>query len=300
LKLLKFASIDVGSNAVRLLFTNVFITPGGPVFRKLSLLRVPLRLGEDSFRIGEISEEKADQLVKTMMSFKHLMEVHNVLDYKAYATSAMREASNQLDIIRRIKYYSGIDLEVVSGDVEAETISTEFLPEHLPRLSDAIFVDVGGGSTELTYLRKGKKKAQLSVKIGTVRLLQSTVGEAEWEQLKNWLMDQGVYHTKIPLIGTGGNINKLLKVLRTKGSEYFITTASLKKFKSELEQFDIDDRIVKFILNPDRADVIVPASEIFLKTAQWCGASRIYIPKVGLSDGIARTLYKKHRKKLNI
>ncbi|MBR9917983.1 exopolyphosphatase [bacterium] len=297
MKLLKFASIDVGSNAVRLLFTNVFITPEGPVFRKLSLLRVPIRLGEDAFIKGEISEEKADQLVKTMMSFKHLMEVHQVLDYKAYATSAMREASNQLDIIRRIKYYSGIDLEVVSGDIEAETISTEFIPDPLPSMNHAVFVDVGGGSTELTYLKKGKKKANLSVKIGTIRLLHNAVEDAEWDRLKNWLEEHDAYHSKAPLIGSGGNINKLLKVLRHKNTDYHVSVNSIKKFKSELENYSLDDRIVKYILNPDRADVIVPASEIFIKTAQWIGATKIYIPKVGLSDGIARMLYKKHKRK---
>ena len=275
-----------------------FLTPEGPVFRKLSLLRVPLRLGEDSFIHGEISEEKADQLVKTMMSFKHLMEVHDVLDYKAYATSAMREASNQLDIIRRIKYYSGIDLEVVSGDLEAETISTEFIPDPLPKMSDALFIDVGGGSTELTYLKKGKKKSNLSVKVGTIRLLQDAVAEEEWARLKSWIEEYGLMHSEIALIGSGGNINKLLKVLRSKNSDYHISTKTLKKFKKELESYDLDDRIVKYILNPDRADVIVPASDIFIQIAEWTHSDKIYIPKVGLSDGIARMLYKKHKRKL--
>ena len=294
MKLLKFASIDVGSNAVRLLFTNVFETPNGPVFRKLSLVRVPIRLGEDAFVRGEIGEEKADQLIKTMRSFKHLMNVHQVLDYKAYATSAMREASNSEAIIKEIKRYADIDLEVVTGDMEADTISMEDLPDQLPRFEEAVFIDVGGGSTEMTYLCEGKKASSISFKIGTIRLLHNTVTEELWTQFDNWFESENLSETKIPIIGTGGNINKLLKVLRPTQNDYYITAESLTQFKKDLEQVDLDERIVKFILNPDRADVIIPASEIFLRAAKNLNTSEIYIPKIGLSDGIARDLYRKH------
>ena len=187
MKLYKFASIDVGSNAIRLLFTNVFETQDGPVFRKLSLVRVPIRLGEDAFIHGKIGPEKTEQLVKTMRSFKHLMNVHQVLDYRAYATSAMREASNNLEIIQEIKRFADINLEIIGGDQEADTISFEDLPEFMPHIEGAVFIDVGGGSTELTYLKNAKKVDSISLQIGTVRLLHNAVNPALWDEMKSWL-----------------------------------------------------------------------------------------------------------------
>lgn len=297
MKLYKFASIDVGSNAVRLLFTNVFETPEGPVFRKLSLVRVPIRLGEDAFIKGEIGEEKADQLVKTMRSFKHLMNVHQVLDYRAYATSAMRESSNSSEIISEIKRFADINLEIIGGEQEADTISFEDLPDFMPHIEGAVFIDVGGGSTELTYLKNAKKVNSISIKIGTVRLLHNTVKQELWQEMKDWFIKNGLYQSNTPIIGTGGNINKLLKVLRKQPNDYFISTPDLAKFKAELELVNYDERISKFVLNPDRADVIVPASQIYLTAAKWLGSENIYIPKVGLSDGIARALYRKYKSK---
>lgn len=297
MKLLKFASIDVGSNAVRLLFTNVFETSKGPVFRKLSLVRVPIRLGEDVFIHGRISEEKTDQLVRTMRSFKHLMNVHQVLDYKAYATSAMREATNAKYIISEIKHYADLDLQIVSGDKEADTISLENLPDYIPRFEDAVFVDVGGGSTELTYLKGGKKAAAKSLKIGTIRLLHNTVDDSFWEDMKSWFEELKISDKKIPIIGTGGNINKMLKMLRKEQKDYFISSSDLSALKEELKSVDYEERIARYALNPDRADVIVPAAHIFETVASYLGSERIYIPKIGLSDGIARSLYKKYRKK---
>lgn len=294
MKLLKFASIDVGSNAVRLLFTNVFETLKGPVFRKLSLVRVPIRLGEDAFIHGRISEEKTDQLVRTMRSFKHLMNVHQVLDYKAYATSAMREATNAKYIISEIKHYADLDLQIVSGDKEADTISLENLPDYIPRFEDAVFVDVGGGSTELTYLKGSNKAAAKSLKIGTIRLLHNTVDDLLWEEMKSWFKELNISGKKIPIIGTGGNINKMLKMLRKEQEDYFISSSDLSTLKEELKSVDYEERIARYVLNPDRADVIVPAAHIFETVASYLGSERIYIPKIGLSDGIARSLYKKY------
>ena len=291
MKFLKFASIDVGSNAVRLLFTNVFETDSGPVFRKLSLVRVPIRLGDDAFVNGKISALKAEHLVKTMRSFKHLMNVHEVLAYKAYATSAMREASNSQKLIKEIKEYADIDLEIVSGDIEAETISSETIPEPLPKFKNAVFVDVGGGSTEMTYLKNGKKHSSISFKIGTIRLLHDRVTSDQWDDFDQWFKEHKIINKAIPLIGTGGNINKLLKVLRRKSTDYYISVLDLEGFNEKLKQLEYDERIVQHILNPDRADVIVPAAEIFLRAALNLKSKRIYIPKVGLSDGIARQLY---------
>jgi exopolyphosphatase/guanosine-5'-triphosphate,3'-diphosphate pyrophosphatase len=295
LKLFKFASIDVGSNAVRLLFTNVFETPNGPVFRKLSLVRVPIRLGEDAFIHGKIGEEKSDQLIKTMRSFRHLMNVHQVIDYRAYATSAMREASNSKFILSEIKGYADIDLEIIGGEQEADTISFEDLPDYMPHMDGAVFIDVGGGSTELTYLKNGVKIDSISLKIGTIRLLHNTVSQSLWDNLKDWMDKNNILTSGTPIIGTGGNINKILKVLRKQQDDYFIQTKDLIDFKVELESVDYDERISRFVLNPDRADVIIPACEIFLTAADWLSAENIYIPKVGLSDGIARALYKKYK-----
>lgn len=295
MKFFKFGSIDVGSNAVRLLITNVFETPDGPVFRKLSLVRVPIRLGEDAFVNQKIGPEKADQLVKTMRSFRHLMNVHQVIAYKAYATSAMREAKNSQDILDEIKRYAEMDLEIVTGDMEANTISSETIPDPLPKFKDAVFVDVGGGSTEMTYLKNGHKYSSISFKIGTIRLLHNTVPESLWLDFESWFKENDLYKSDVPLIGTGGNINKLLKILRKESGHYHISTTSLIQFYNELLQVEYDERIVRYILNPDRADVIVPASSIFIKAASYLGASKIYIPKVGLSDGIVRTLYKEFK-----
>ena len=295
MKLLKFASIDVGSNAIRLLFTNVFETPEGPVFRKNSLVRVPIRLGEDAFVHGRIQDEKSDQLVQTMRSFRHLMDVHQVHDYRAFATSAMREAENADEVVKAIKVFADIDLEVVSGDIEAATISTDSIPSHLPQFEEAVFIDVGGGSTEMTLLRDHQKVDSISLKIGTIRLLHDVVKQEMWDEFFNWFKINDLIDSDVPIIGTGGNINKLLKVLREDSTDYFIKTRRLANFKEELNEVDIDERIVKFILNPDRADVIVPASTIFIKAAEYMDTSRIYIPKAGLSDGIARSLYEKYK-----
>ncbi len=295
MKLYKFASIDVGSNAVRLLFTNVFETKEGPIFRKLSLVRVPIRLGEDAFIHGKIGEEKSDQLIKTMRSFKHLMNVHQVLDYRAYATSAMREASNSPFIISEIKGYADIDLEIIGGEQEADTISFADLPDYMPTIDRAVFIDVGGGSTELTYIKNTKKIDSISLKIGTVRILHNAVDSTLWDQMKEWLDKHLLLKSGIPILGTGGNINKILKILRKQQHDYVINTADLADFKAELDAVDYDERITRFVLNPDRADVIIPASQIFLTAADWLGAEQIYIPKVGLSDGIARALYAKHK-----
>ena len=295
MKFYKFASIDVGSNAVRLLFTNVFETPEGPVFRKLSLVRVPIRLGEDAFIQGKIGEEKTDQLVKTMRSFRHLMNVHQVLDYKAYATSAMREASNSKFILSEIKGYADIDLEIIGGEQEANTISFEDLPSYMPHMEGAVFIDVGGGSTELTYLKNAKKVDAISLKIGTVRLLHNAVDQSLWDKMHDWFEKHDLLNSGTPILGTGGNINKILKVLRKQQDDYFIKVEDLAAFKKELEAVDYDERVSRFVLNPDRADVIIPASRIFMTASEWLNAKRIYIPKVGLSDGIARELYRKYK-----
>lgn len=293
---LKFASVDIGSNAVRLLFTNVYLTDDGPYFRKASLIRVPLRLGDESFRDGVISEGKVGQFVDTMNSFASLMKVHEVKDYRAYATSAMREASNSPEMISLVKATSGLDIQIISGETEANLISTKYLPDGLPRLKKALFVDVGGGSTELTYYKNGEKVDKSSRKIGTIRLLHNSVKKREWERLDKWLSDHGLQGSEIPIIGSGGNINKVFKMRRKSSKDMFVAATAVAELENELSALTVDERIVKFILNPDRADVIVPALKIFNWIIEKTHSPRIYVPKSGLSDGIARELYRKHMK----
>ncbi|MFM9946261.1 MAG: exopolyphosphatase [Bacteroidia bacterium] len=294
MKYLKFASIDIGSNAIRLLFDNVFETPEGPVFKKALLVRVPIRLGEDSFIIGKISDENITHLVDCMKAFAFLMKAHEVISYKAFATSAMRDASNANEIIEKIKKNSGINIEIISGDKEADVISSKFLPNNLKSKKQVLYVDVGGGSTELSLIDKGEKTIGRSFNIGTVRILHNRVSNQEWAALNNWIKVNLPLHKDIPIIGSGGNINKIINIV-SDSKEKFMTTKQLQQLYTEMKPLDNDERMITYMLNPDRADVIVPAMEIFLKIADLVGSSKIYVPQTGLSDGMVRSLYKEYK-----
>jgi len=296
LKYLKFASIDIGSNAIRLLFDNVFETQDGPVFKKALLVRVPIRLGEDSFITGKISEETITHLVDCMKAFAFLMKAHEVISYKAFATSAMRDATNASYIIEKIKSDSGINIEVISGDKEADLISSRFLPNNLKSKKQVVYMDVGGGSTELSILDKGEKTTGRSFDIGTIRLLHNRVSLQEWAAIKNWINIHVPAHKDIPIIGSGGNINKIINLV-SDSKEKYITTHQLNTLYCEMKPMTLDERMITYMLNPDRADVIVPAMEIFLKVAALTGSSKIYVPQTGLSDGMARSQYKEYKVK---
>jgi len=298
-KYLKFASIDIGSNAIRLLFDNVFETDEGPVFKKALLVRVPIRLGEDSFIHGVISEEKIIHLIDCMKSFAFLMKAHEVISYKVFATSAMRDASNSDEIIKRVKKESGIQIEIISGDTEADLISSKFLPNQLKNKKQVVYVDVGGGSTELSLIDQGEKRSGRSFDIGTIRLLHQKVSYQEWAKLNNWLKVNIPWHNDVPIIGSGGNINKIINLVEDTGKK-FVSVKQLKLLHADMKLLNADERIIKYMLNPDRADVIVPAMEIFLKIAEWMGSSKIYVPQTGLSDGMVRSLYKDFKEKLKI
>jgi exopolyphosphatase/guanosine-5'-triphosphate,3'-diphosphate pyrophosphatase len=296
LKFLRFASIDIGSNAIRLLFSNVFETAEGPVFRKASLIRVPLRLGADSFTNQTISIENTNRLIDTMLAFKHLMKAHDIINYKAYATSAMRDANNANEVVKLVLKQSEINIEIISGEKEAEEIASKFLWHELVNDDRILYVDVGGGSTELTYFNGEKKVDQHSFNIGTIRLLHNTVSLEEWNELKEWLIKNELNNSKINIIGSGGNINKIFKIKRRKVMDLHLTSRGLKEAHEEIAQLSYEDRIVKYFLNPDRADVILPASEIFLSIIKITKTKKIYVPKVGLSDGIVRSLYSDYKK----
>ncbi|MGY8915589.1 MAG: Ppx/GppA phosphatase family protein [Flavobacteriales bacterium] len=291
LKIRKFAAIDIGSNAIRLLIHNVIEEKGKKTqFRKSSLIRVPVRLGEDSFTVGEISEHNEERMLNAMKAFKLIMDVHGVEKYMACATSAIREANNGHEIVDRIYQDSGVKIEVIDGKKEAAIIASTDLKQLIQSDQSYLYIDVGGGSTEFTLFTDGKIKVSKSFKIGTVRILNNLVGEGIWKKIELWIKENIAGLSKITIIGSGGNINKLHKMSGRKEGEplSYIWLNSQYHF---LESMSYDDSVSELGLNPDRADVIIPASRIYLSAAKWCGAKKIYVPKIGLSDGIIKTLY---------
>ena len=291
----KYAAIDIGSNAIRLLVSNVIITKDtAPQFKKSALVRVPIRLGADSFVEGTISEKNIDRIMNAIKAFKLLMNVHGVESYKACATSAMREASNGLEIIEKIYQKTGVKINIISGKEEAEIISSTDLHELISGDKSYLYVDVGGGSTEFTIFSKGKIIISKSFKIGTVRILNNKKEENKdaFKKIENWIKDNTKGYRKISLIGSGGNINKLFKMSgRTEGAP--ISYIYLNAQYQFLKNMSYSDRITELSLNPDRADVIIPATKIYLSAMKWSGARKIYVPKIGLADGIIKSLFYK-------
>ena len=291
----KYAAIDIGSNAIRLLVSNVIITKAtAPQFKKSALVRVPIRLGADSFVEGTISEKNTDRMMNAIKAFKLLMNVHGVESYKACATSAMREASNGLEIIEKIYQKTGVKINIISGKEEAEIISSTDLHELISGDKSYLYVDVGGGSTEFTIFSKGKIIISKSFKIGTVRILNNKKEENKdaFKKIENWIKDNTKGYRKISLIGSGGNINKLFKMSgRTEGAP--ISYIYLNAQYQFLKNMSYSDRITELSLNPDRADVIIPATKIYLSAMKWSGARKIYVPKIGLADGIIKNLFYK-------
>jgi exopolyphosphatase / guanosine-5'-triphosphate,3'-diphosphate pyrophosphatase len=282
---LKFAAIDIGSNAVRLLFCNVYNKKNGYIIIKSSLIRVPIRLGEDVFSTGIISDNKAEKLSQAMLAFKKLIQINEVVRYRVCATSAMREARNGKDVSQAILTKTGINIEIIDGELEAELIFTRHLLEKYNNKKTYLYIDVGGGSTELTIFSKGKKVASKSFNIGTIRLLQNKDLTKDWDQMKKWIKENHKNpHTTIA-IGTGGNINKLYK-LSSKKSDKSINFEKLKELHDYLNSFTYQERVEVLGLNPDRADVIIQASKIFLTVLTTAGIKKIFIPQIGLTDGI--------------
>ncbi|MDI3525863.1 MAG: exopolyphosphatase / guanosine-5-triphosphate,3-diphosphate pyrophosphatase [Tenuifilum sp.] len=291
MRVLKFAAIDIGSNAARLLLSNVVEDGEDVIFKKSSLVRVPIRLGEDAFSKGYISELRSEKLVKTMIAFKNLMEVNDVVMYKACATSAMRSSSNSKELVERVKEIADIDIEIIDGRREAEIIFANGVAELLDGNSSYMYVDVGGGSTELTLFEDGKAKAASSFNIGTIRMLKKTIGKSDFDSLKEWVKKNIDKSAKPKIIGSGGNINKLYKMAKKTNLEP-LSNKEIKNLYEFVSSYTLEDRIKILGLNPDRADVIIPATKIFLKLMKWSGAKEIIVPTIGISDGIVRTLYR--------
>ena len=292
LEIKKYAAIDIGSNAVRLLISNiVLVKDEEPKFKKSALIRVPIRLGADAFISGTISEENSIRMIDAMKAFKLLMNVHGVEKYKACATSAMRDSSNGAELIARIKEEADISIEIIDGKKEAQIIASTDLSQLIEGHKSYLYVDVGGGSTEFTVFSKQNLVASKSFKMGTVRLLNKEVDKKEtWKEIKKWIEANTKNMKKIVLIGSGGNINKIFKMSGQKIDKP-LSYIYMNAHYQFLKKMSYDERISELGLNPDRADVIIPATKIYLSAMKWSGAKKIYVPKIGLSDGIIKSLY---------
>ena len=286
----KIAAIDIGSNAVRMLICYVISSEGEYVFQKNSYIRLPIRLGEDSFKNGIISNAKIILLTNAILSFKYIMKVHGVKDYKIYATSALRESRNSKEVISIVKKNTDLKIELITGLKEAKTISKGNSLEKIEFNKTFLYVDVGGGSTEFSILRKDNEKISRSFKIGTVRLLNNLVDDSMLMDVKNWLKSNIDNDDKIKLFATGGNINKIQSMTGSKSGKP-ISYLSIKDLSNTLKEFNYQDRMIKFDLNPDRADVIIPALKIFTTTMEFVKANKIFVPKVGLVDGMINEIF---------
>ena len=291
-----FAAIDIGSNAVRLLFTHVYEIKGKVFFEKEELIRMPVRLGEDTFLKGEISKEKADKLVSAMKGFKELMNVFNIIAYRACATSAMRDAKNGKEVIERVKKEANINIEIIDGKTEAATIFSNHAEEFLDPLKSYLYIDVGGGSVELTLISDKKTIAQKSFDVGTLRMLFGKIDNNEWDSYKQWIKKNTQGIKPLNAIGSGGNINKLYKMSGKKESKS-LNYDKLKSMQDMLSSYTYEERITILGLKPDRADVIIPATKIFLTAMKYADIERVYVPQIGLSDGIIHLLYEEYKKK---
>jgi exopolyphosphatase / guanosine-5'-triphosphate,3'-diphosphate pyrophosphatase len=288
---LRFAAIDIGSNAVRLLFCNVFDDNGTVTLKKAELIRVPIRLGEDSFITGKISREKIEKLVDAMKAFKNLIKVNEVIDYRACATSAMRDASNGKEVVELIRKETGIQIELIDGKTEADILYCNPGLQQLEKDKSYLYIDIGGGSTELTLFSKGKMIASQSFNIGTIRMLHDKIDKAYWTGFKQWIEETTKGYAPLFAIGSGGNINKLFKMSGKKLNK-MISTEKLKSLYTLLESYTYEERVKVLGLNTDRADVIIPASKILLTVLKKAGIENTIVPQTGLADGIILQLYK--------
>ncbi len=282
---MKLAAIDIGSNAIRLLIEEVRQFNGQIRIDKVSLTRVPVRLGEDVFTTGRISDEKLKQLVKTMRAFWYIMDIHQVEVFRACATSAMREAKNRKAVIETVEREANFKIEILSGDEEADLIFSNYFSQNLNTKNDYLFIDVGGGSTELTLIKKGKRVKGQSFDIGTVRSLAVGIDKSVWKSIDKWLTNQSSLSNDLIAIGTGGNVNTLFKLQGKKPME-MLSHAEIKSLHKQLNSVSVDERIFNFKLRPDRADVIIPACEIYLRIMELAGIRNMLVPKIGLSDGM--------------
>lgn len=286
------AAIDIGSNAARLLINEVKETNGKAEFTKLNLLRIPLRLGFDVFSKGEIGAERKQMVIKTMTIFRELMEIYKVEHYRACATSAMRDAKNGQEIIDIVKEQSDINIEIITGDEEATLIYENHVAEGLDKDFAYLYVDVGGGSTELTFYENSEMQYEHSFNIGTIRLLNGLVTPAIWDDMKDEIKDKIKSKKTVVAIGSGGNINKIFSMSKTKDGKP-MPVSIIKKYLKEMEKMSVEERMQHYQIREDRADVIVPALTIFNNVMTWADIKHIYVPKISVADGLVHSIYTK-------
>ena len=287
----KYAAVDIGSNAIRLLITTVIEKEGFPTqFKKTSLVRLPIRLGADVFLKGNISPGNYKRLLDAMQAYSLIIKTHNVVAFRACATSAMREAKNGKEIVSKLKAATGIDIQIIDGNDEAAIIASSDLKQLISDNKVFLYVDVGGGSTEFTVFANGKNIASHSFKLGTVRIINGMVEEAMWVQVQQWVTQHTKAYSKINVIGSGGNINSIYRFSEKKVGQP-LSYLFMSNFYEKVKQYDYNQRVFELKMNPDRADVIIPATRIYLSAMKWAKAKNMYVPKIGLADGIVKQLY---------
>ena len=299
---MRLAAIDIGSNAARLLISDVVPSRSGisshPEFIKLALIRVPLRLGFDVFDKGEISASRTDKIIKTIKSYKYLLDVYEVKHLKACATSAMRDAINSEEIIKKITAETGIEIKIISGQEEASLIYENHIAENLNKDESYLYIDVGGGSTELTFFSDAKLVFKESFNIGTIRILKNQVAESQWDEMKEFIKTKTKGYHHVTAIGSGGNINKIFSLSKRKEGKP-LSLELLRDYYKEFSILPVSERIALYHLKEDRADVIVPALLIYINVMRWTDTEEIFVPKIGLADGLIHTLYEEVKKTAN-
>jgi len=287
----KYAAVDIGSNAIRLLIATVIDKEGFPTqFKKTSLVRLPIRLGADVFLKGNISSGNYKRLLDAMQAYSLIIKTHNVVAFRACATSAMREAKNGKEIVSKLKAATGIDIQIIDGNDEAAIIASTDLKQLISDNKVFLYVDVGGGSTEFTVFANGKNIASHSFKLGTVRIINGMVEDTMWEQAQQWVTQHTKAYSKINVIGSGGNINSIYRFSEKKVGQP-LSYLFMSNFYEKVKQYDYNQRVFELKMNPDRADVIIPATRIYLSAMKWAKAKNMYVPKIGLADGIVKQLY---------
>lgn len=293
---MRLAAIDIGSNAARLLINDITTYKDGSLdFTKVNLVRVPLRLGFDVFEMGLISDQKIQDILEMIRAFKHLMKVYKVEDYRACATSAMRDASNSAFILERVLAETGIRIEVISGSMEAQILYETHMAETLDTNNAYLYIDVGGGSTELTFYNKQQTVTRQSFNIGTIRILKDQVSEDSWDELKSFVKTHIRSTLPIVAIGSGGNINKIFSLSKRKPGKP-LSLESLREFYKEMQPLSVSERMHRYGFREDRADVIVPALQVYISVMRWAGIQDVFVPQIGLADGIIRTMYQSRLK----
>ena len=293
MKITKLGAIDIGSNSVRCLIVNVIYKEGDTYYKKVSMIRLPVRLGQDVFKYGKIRKVTCDRFLEGMKAYSYLLSVHGVQDFRAVATSAMREAANSKQVVQRVRRKAGIDIEVIDGQEEARLVFSSKLYDAInANESNFVYIDVGGGSTEISIIKDKRVLRSKSFKIGGVRLMNELVDVKEWNKIQAWLEK---YATSIPqkaAIGAGGNINKLHK-MSLKSVKEALSYDYVERQRMFIQSLDIDRRVTEIGLNFDRADVITHGLDIYLKVMKWAGCRDIYVPKMGVSDGLIRDMYQR-------